>query len=85
MAVYFIRETELDECIGCGACAEICPVDAVKMINDQPRVDLDWCIGCGVCAIQCPADVISISRRIENQAPRDVGELHRQIKQEKNL
>ncbi|MBW2467837.1 MAG: 4Fe-4S binding protein [Deltaproteobacteria bacterium] len=85
MAVYFIRETELDECIGCGACAEICPVDAVKMVDDQPRVDLDWCIGCGVCAVQCPANVISISRRIEHQAPQDVAELHRQIKKERNL
>ncbi|MGD2098589.1 MAG: 4Fe-4S binding protein [Desulfobacterales bacterium] len=85
MAVYFIRETELEECIGCGACAEICPVDAVKMMDDQPRVDLDWCIGCGVCAIQCPANVISIRRRIEHQAPHDVGQLHRQIKKERNL
>ena len=85
MAVYFIRETELDECIGCGACAEICPVDAVKMVEDKPQVDQEWCIGCGVCAIQCPADVISISRRIEQQAPQDVAELHRLIKQERNL
>jgi ferredoxin len=85
MAVYFIRETELDECIGCGACAEICPVDAVKMVDDKPQVDPDWCIGCGVCAVQCPADVISISRRIENQAPQDFAQLHQQIKKEKGL
>lgn len=85
MAVYFIRETELDECIGCGACAEICPVDAVKMVHDKPRVDPDWCIGCGVCAVQCPASVISISRRIENQAPQDFAQLHRQIKKERGL
>ena len=85
MAVYFIRETELDECIGCGACADICPVDAVKMVDDKPRVDQDWCIGCGVCAIQCPADVISIKRRIENKGPQDFAQLHRQIKTEKGL
>jgi Fe-S-cluster-containing hydrogenase component 2 len=60
-------------------------VDAVKMVDDQPRVDLDWCIGCGVCAIQCPAHVISINRRIEHQAPQNVVELHRQIKKEKGL
>ena len=33
MAVYFIRETELEECIGCGNCAKICPVDAVNMVE----------------------------------------------------
>ena len=85
MAAYFIRETELEECIGCGACADICPVDAVEMVDDKPRLDLDWCIGCGVCAVKCPANVISISRRIEAHAPQDVEHLHRQIKKERGL
>lgn len=85
MAVYFIRETELAECIGCGACADICPVDAVKMVEDKPQVDPDWCIGCGVCAVQCPAGVIAISRRLENQAPQDFTQLHQQIKEERGL
>ena len=85
MAVYFIRETELAECIGCGGCADICPVDAVKMVEDKPQVDPDWCIGCGVCAVQCPADVISISRRLENQSPQDFTQLHQQIKEERGL
>jgi ferredoxin len=83
MAVYFIRETERDGCIGCGACAEICPVDAVKMVADRPEVDLNWCIGCGVCAVACPTGVISIRRRIENEAPESFAGLHQQIRQEK--
>jgi len=85
MAVYFVRETELDECIGCGACADICPVDAVKMVDDKPRLDPDWCIGCGVCAVHCPAGVISIKRRVENKGPQDFVQLHRQIKEEKGF
>jgi Pyruvate/2-oxoacid:ferredoxin oxidoreductase delta subunit len=85
MAVYFIRETKMDECIGCGACAAICPVNAVQLIKEKPRVDPDWCIGCGVCAIQCPTGVISIKRRKENKGPRDFVQLHHQIKTEKGL
>ena len=85
MAVYFIRDTDLAECIGCGACAEICPVDAVKMVEEKPQVDQNWCIGCGVCAVSCPANVISIKRRLETQAPESFADLHRQIKQEKGL
>jgi formate hydrogenlyase subunit 6/NADH:ubiquinone oxidoreductase subunit I len=85
MAVYFIRETELAECIGCGACADICPVYAVKMVAGKPEVDQNWCIGCGVCAVSCPAGVISLNRRLENQAPESFADLHRQIKQERGL
>jgi ferredoxin len=85
MAVYFIRETELAECIGCGACADICPVDAVKMVEDKPEVDQSWCIGCGVCAVSCPAHVISIKRRLEKESPETFSELHRQIKEERGL
>jgi len=85
MAVYFIRETELEDCIGCGACADICPVDAVTMIDERPVVDNEWCIGCGVCAVSCPAEVISIKRRLENKAPESFTDLHQQIKQEKGL
>jgi len=85
MAVYFIRETDLDECIGCGACADICPVNAVTMVDERPQVDQDWCIGCGVCAVSCPAEVISIKRRLESKAPETFAQLHQQIKQEKGL
>jgi len=85
MAAYFIRDTDLAECIGCGACADICPVDAVAMVEDKPEVDQDWCIGCGVCAVSCPAEVISLNRRLENQSPETFADLHRQIKQERGL
>lgn len=85
MAVYFIRETDLENCIGCGACADICPVAAVEMKDGSPVLDLDWCIGCGVCAVSCPAGVISIKRRVDKVAPETFSHLHRQIRQEKGL
>lgn len=85
MAVYFIRETDLDACIGCGACAEICPVDAVVMADERPVVDQDWCIGCSVCAVSCPTGAISIVRRSDKAAPMDFADLHGRIKVERGL
>ena len=85
MAVYFRRETEQDACIGCGACAEICPVDAVLMADEQPVVDQNWCIGCSVCAVSCPTGAISITRRSEKAAPKDFTDLHDRIKMERGL
>ena len=61
------------------------PVDAVTMVDERPEVDTNWCIGCGVCAVSCPAEVISIKRRMESRAPESFADLHRRIKQEKEL
>lgn len=48
------------DCIGCGACACICPTDALKMVMGQygyyePQIDTDKCIDCGKCKSVCPA------------------------------
>ena len=84
MAVYYLRETAIEECIGCGACAEICPVNAVAMDDDElPVVELDWCIGCGVCMVSCPAVVISIQRRHDEPGPENFVALHAQIQAER--
>lgn len=85
MAVYFIRETDIDACIGCGTCTDICPVEAVGLIDDYARVDQNWCIGCGVCAVSCPAEAISIRRRLPEKSPETFNDLHEQIKQERGL
>ncbi len=69
MACQFIRETDLDTCIGCEQCVEACPIDAVTMKDAFPEIDLDWCIGCGVCATSCPTDSIRMVRRTEIEDP----------------
>lgn len=50
-----------DKCIGCGACAEVCPADAIEKIDDPkaspPMRTLirhdDICIFCGQCQALC--------------------------------
>ena len=53
-----------DECIGCGACAEVCPADAIEQIDDPdaptPTRTLirrdDICIFCGQCQDMCTTE-----------------------------
>lgn len=45
-------------CCGCGTCALVCPVRAIKMVPGElgclyPEVDADKCIGCGLCERNC--------------------------------
>lgn len=50
------------KCSGCHACMSICPVDAIKMIDDKegfwyPSVNLEKCISCNRCEKVCPYNV----------------------------
>ena len=43
-----------DDCIGCGACASECPVEAITEGDGKFEIDADSCIDCGNCAEVCP-------------------------------
>jgi NADP-reducing hydrogenase subunit HndC len=52
---------EIDEveCVGCGQCVEVCPVDAITGETGEAHViDPEVCIGCGQCVQACPIDAI---------------------------
>ena len=46
-------------CVGCGACAQVCPSQAIKMSDDSMRkvrtlrIDYGSCIQCGQCEEKC--------------------------------
>ena len=47
-----------DECLGCGAFAEQCPVGAISEKDGKYVIDADACADCGACASTCPAEAI---------------------------
>ncbi len=44
----------IDECIGCGACADECPVNAITEADGKYVINADECIECGACEGVCP-------------------------------
>ena len=53
--------TKIDEetCTACGACAEVCPVDAIT-VEDVAKVDGELCTECGACVEECPVEAITM-------------------------
>jgi len=57
-------EFDLDNCIGCGACVNVCPTDALTQVDDiesdppQRRITYryDACIFCGNCQDNCTTE-----------------------------
>jgi ferredoxin len=55
-------ESSCSMCTGgsCGACASVCPVNAIKMKGECPEIDKDRCIACFRCFRECPTGTFSV-------------------------
>ena len=66
MRVYYMRKDDnmaakidKEKCTACGTCAEVCPVEAIK-VNDVAVVNDEECLECGACVSECPTEAISL-------------------------
>jgi len=59
------------QCIGCAACVNACPSNALTVEIDQVKQQLAWqfdlgrCIFCGRCEEVCPTAAIALTREYE--------------------
>ncbi len=47
-------------CLGYGACVDVCPFDAIHVIQGVAKVDPEACKACGKCVDVCPKHLISL-------------------------
>ena len=55
----FLETKNKVNCMGCAACMQVCPKNAITMVEDKegfryPKVDKKKCINCGLCRKVCP-------------------------------
>ncbi len=55
----FEKELQYDreKCLGCGACAKVCPQAAITMVEGKPLLDRSLCNLCGKCEVYCPEGI----------------------------
>ena len=51
-------------CVGCAACANICPAKAITMKNGRPVICRSRCIRCFCCQEFCPAGAMRVGRKL---------------------
>ncbi|MEA3356679.1 MAG: FAD-dependent oxidoreductase [Candidatus Bipolaricaulota bacterium] len=70
------HRNDLNKCIGCGNCHDICPCDAITMVpvpgieatpkkgdkGERPQFNYGRCTYCGLCVDVCPTGSLSLSQ-----------------------
>ena len=65
-----IQIRKKENCCGCNACVQVCPVSCIRLYEDQegfwyPKADEGSCINCGLCERVCPCLNIKPARNVK--------------------
>ena len=67
-------EVEKEECVSCGACVTLCPVEAITFDEENSIVfNKEKCVGstCSICVDACPARAIKSTKQNNNEIIND--------------
>lgn len=85
----FQAAVDEDNCTACGACEDICPMDAISVgERDVAGVNKDRCIGCGLCVTVCEFDAAAMVEKtgVERlEPPQTLVDTYMKIAREKGL
>jgi NAD-dependent dihydropyrimidine dehydrogenase PreA subunit len=57
----FKPEVDIEKCIGCGECVDICPVSVYELDGGKAKVvNEEECVGCESCIEVCEQGAISV-------------------------
>jgi len=45
---------DLDKCVTCGGCLDLCPSTAIRMFEDKVNIAPEKCVECKICVKVCP-------------------------------
>ena len=51
----------MDNCVGCGTCAKVCPRGCIHLDSGKPVFDYQHCANCMACIQACPAKAIQFA------------------------
>ena len=65
----YYAEVDANDCTGCETCIQICPMEAIRLVDDIAKIKQKRCIGCGNCVAKCPSDAINLHKKDRQFTP----------------
>ena len=59
----YIPVVDMNQCVSCGKCVKVCPVNALSLEQGKLELTYDMCLGCGVCVRSCAFDALKLEKR----------------------